>query len=112
MINIERIDAGSADFWARLRQRMDRVGTANLAVSDTVRGILDNIKSRGDAALLEYTNRFDGANAKRVADLEFSAGRLDTALRSIDATQRQALELAAHRLRSYAQRQPLESWSF
>ncbi|MEE8342250.1 MAG: histidinol dehydrogenase [Gammaproteobacteria bacterium] len=112
MIDILRIATGSADFWTQLQARLDWTDGASQAVADTVRDILDDIRSRGDAAVLEYAAGFDGADAKNVADLEVPTQRLDAALQTIDVVQRQALEVAARRLRSYAEHQKVEAWSY
>lgn len=112
MVDILRIATGSPEFWTHLRARLDWADGAGQAVADTVRGILDDIRSRGDVAVLEYATRFDGADAKSVAGLEVSAQRLDAALETIDVAQRQALEVAASRLRSYAEHQKVEAWSY
>src|SRR5205814_4029569 len=73
------------------------------------------VQQRGDAAVLEYTQRFDGLNAASVADLEITRDELQAALAAITPAQRTALEAAAARVRGYHQRQ-LEacgrSWSY
>ena len=74
--------------------------------------IVDDVKRRRDAALLEYTNRFDRVNAASVADLEIGAGEMQRALASLNADQRAALETAAQRIRSFHQRQLTASWSY
>ncbi len=112
MVDILRIATGASDFWTRLQARLDWTDGADQMVADTVRGILDAIRLRGDEAVLEYAASLDGTDAKEVADLEFSTQRLDAALQTIDVTQRQALEVAAHRLRSYAEHQKVETWSY
>ena len=112
MVDILRIATGASDFWARLQARLDWTDGTDQMVADTVRGILDAIRLRGDEAVLEYAASLDGTDAKEVADLEFSTQRLDAALQTIDVTQRQALEVAAHRLRSYAEHQKVETWSY
>src|SRR6185295_10013603 len=77
--------------------------------------ILADVQSRGDAAVLEYTKRFDGVDVSSVSALEISQAELQAALASIPAKQRVALEAAARRVRSYHERQ-LEacgrSWSY
>jgi len=112
MVEIVRIDKQSPDFWARLSERLEWSDAANKAVTEKVRGILDDVRGSGDAALLEYTNRFDRVNANSIADLEFSVQQMDVALEGIESEQRRALEQAASRLRTYAEHQKLESWSY
>src|SRR5205814_9033174 len=85
------------------------------AIEERVAGILADVQQRGDAAVLEYTQRFDGLNAASVADLEITRDELQAALAAITPAQRTALEAAAARVRGYHQRQ-LEacgrSWSY
>jgi histidinol dehydrogenase len=70
------------------------------------------VKSRGDSALLEYSQRFDGLTAASVAALEMPAERLQQAYQEIPAAERDALEQAAARIRAYAGHQKLESWEY
>lgn len=85
------------------------------AIEERVAAILADVKQRGDAAVLEYTRRFDGLEAASVASLELTKQELQAALASIPAAQREALEAAAGRVRRFHERQ-LEacgrSWSY
>lgn len=112
MLNIKRLSTEDADFWTRLEAltAWDDVGEAGVA--ETVREIIVQVRKRGDAALLEYTWRFDRLKVSSVADLEIPAARLQQALEAIPAAQRHALEGAATRLRAYAEHQKLVSWDF
>ena len=112
MPDIQRLNTTQFDFWSRLAELTAWESVADGSVSATVRDILDQVRTRGDDALLEYTRRFDRSKAVKIADLELSAARLHRALDSIPAEQRQALETAAARIRAYAERQTLESWRF
>ncbi|MFZ1325714.1 MAG: histidinol dehydrogenase, partial [Candidatus Contendobacter sp.] len=87
-------------------------GVADERVTATVREILGQVRTRGDDALLEYTHRFDRLDVTKAADLELPVERLQQALAGIPTEQRAALETAAARIRAYAERQKLESWSF
>jgi histidinol dehydrogenase len=82
------------------------------AVFNTVNGILKDVRSRGDAAVVEYTNRFDRMQVQSMAELEIPASRLQQALANITPEQRSALELAAARIKAYAERQKMDSWSY
>jgi histidinol dehydrogenase len=84
----------------------------DLAVNDTVRRVLGDISSRGDAALLEYTAQFDQLEVASAADLEVDQQRLRQALESITAEHSDALEQAAERIREYHQHQLQESWQY
>jgi histidinol dehydrogenase len=70
------------------------------------------VKKRGDAALLDYTRRFDKLKAKSVRGLELPRARLAAALLTLPIPQRDALEAAAERIRVYHQKQPIESWDY
>ncbi|MBK7982746.1 MAG: histidinol dehydrogenase [Candidatus Competibacteraceae bacterium] len=109
---IQRLNTAQPDFWSRLQTLTAWEGVADEAVTATVREILAQVRARGDEALLEFTQRFDRTAAVRAADLEISAARLQRALADIPATQRAALEIAAARIRAYAERQKQDSWSF
>ena len=82
------------------------------AVFNTVNGILKDVRSRGDAAVVEYTNRFDRMSAGSMAELEIPLERLQQALHNITPEQRAALEQAAERIKAYAERQKMDSWSY
>lgn len=81
-------------------------------VHTTVKSILSDIKSQGDAALLEFTRRFDRVEANSVADLEISAERMKAAFEGLSDKERDALVTAADRVRSYHDRQQQNSWTF
>ena len=112
MVDIKRFSAAAKDFWSQLDALLAWESVSDEAVSGTVREIIQAVQQRGDAAVIEYTNRFDRMQAASMADLTLDASRLDTALAEIPSEQRQALEVAAERLRSYHQHQKMESWSY
>ncbi|QQS54436.1 MAG: histidinol dehydrogenase [Candidatus Competibacteraceae bacterium] len=112
MPNIQRLNTADADFWPRLEALTAWEGVADEAVTTVVREILARVRTEGDAALLDYTQRFDRLDAARAADLEIPAERLRQALTALPVERRTALETAAGRIRAYAERQKLESWTF
>ena len=112
MVKIKRLTASSRDFWSQMEALLAWESVSDEAVTTTVREIIDAVKQRGDAAVVEYTNRFDRMQARGMADLVLDESRLGAALESIPVEQRQALEVAAKRLRSYHQHQKMESWSY
>ncbi len=77
-----------------------------------VTDILIDVKKRGDAAVLEYTQKFDRVDASKAEQLELSQDDLQQALKRINPEQREALELAAARVRAYAEHQKMQSWSY
>jgi histidinol dehydrogenase len=109
---MQRLDTRQADFDARLKQLTELQFGLDRQVSETVTAILEDVAQRGDAAVLEYTARFDRLQASSVAELEVSRQRLETALGGIDPVHREALEYAAERIRSYHEHQSQQSWQY
>ena len=112
MSDIQRLNTADPDFWPRLEALTAWEGVADDAVTATVREILVQVRQQGDAALLDYTRRFDHRDLAGAAELEISAARRQQALDGLPAGQRAALINAAARIRAYAERQKLESWTF
>ncbi len=112
MPDITQLDYNDDDFTARLDALLDWDASIDGEIAKTVADILNDVKQRGDAALLEYTNRFDRMQVSDAAALELGQARLQQSLDAIDAVQRDALQQAAERIRAYAERQKMESWSY
>ncbi len=111
-INITQLDTRETDFQQQLDQLLAWEQSTDNAVVITVTEILDDIRKRGDAALLEYTQKFDRVDVSSAAELELSKDDLQGALDAIDSSHREALEHAASRVRAYAEHQKMESWSY
>ncbi|MFA7521507.1 MAG: histidinol dehydrogenase [Halothiobacillaceae bacterium] len=109
---IRRMNARAADFDRQLDELLDWSSVADTQVEDIVRDILADVRRRGDAAVLEHTRRLDRLEIDNAAALELPAERLDQALEAIPTDVREALEFAAGRLRAYAERQKIESWTY
>ena len=104
-----------ADFEARFQQRLHWSADTDAAIEQRVAGILADVRARGDAAVIEYTNRFDGLSASGMAELELKQDELKAAFDGLPEVQREALQAAAARVRRYheAQKQASgESWSY
>ena len=84
---------------------------ADRRIDGAAAAIVDDVRRRGDPALLEYTNRFDRMNAPSVAALEIAPAEMRAALESLPVADRAALETAARRIQSFHERQRGESWS-
>ena len=112
MVTLTRLDSTQPDFQARLARLLQFDDAADAAIEQTVAGILHDVKTRGDAAVLEYTERFDRLPAASLASLEVNASQLQAALAQLPADTRQALEAAADRVRRYHEKQTLASWSY
>lgn len=109
---IARLDSRQADFNQRLDQLLAWESVSDTRVAEVVADILAQVKARGDAAVVEYTNRFDRRSAGSLADLVVAPAQLQAALTQISAEQRQALEAAAERVRQYHQHQLQSSWRY
>ncbi len=109
---ITRLDASQTDFDQRLDELLAWESVSDTRVAAVVDEILHQVKTRGDAAVLEYTNKFDRRSAQVMADLVISPERLQAALTQITPEQRQALETAAERIRAYHQHQLQSSWRY
>ncbi len=109
---ITRLSRSDPDFMARLDRLLAWESVSDETVFNTVHGIIDDVRRRGDAALIEYTNRFDRLQVASMDELILPQERLHQALESIGKSEREALETAAARLRSYAGHQKMESWSY
>lgn len=107
-----RLDTASTDFWPALDRLLARGEAADLQVETVVRDIIAQVRARGDAALLEYTARFDHLTLADAGALHVPVARLKEAVDRLPATQRTALEAAAARIRDYHARQKIESWSY
>ncbi|MBI2779217.1 MAG: histidinol dehydrogenase [Gammaproteobacteria bacterium] len=112
MVDIQRLNTTQAEFWTQLEQRLAWESVSDEAVTRTVRDILSDVRKRGDAAVIEYTNRFDRMSAAHFDELEIPQTSLRQALGRIPGAQREALEFAVSRLRAYHAYQKQESWSY
>jgi histidinol dehydrogenase len=107
-----RLSTSAPGFDAELAA-LTRYETAqDASVEAAVRAIIAEVRSRGDAALLEYTRRFDGVQAGSMFELEIPRVDLDAALAGLEAEQAEALREAAARVRRYHERQLAESWQY
>ena len=109
------LSTAQADFEAAFKARLHWSADTDSAIEQRVADILADVKLRGDAAVLTYTQRFDGLNAPDMAALELSQAELKSACEGLPAAQREALESAAARVRSYHEAQKKasgESWSY
>ncbi|MDE2310034.1 MAG: histidinol dehydrogenase, partial [Betaproteobacteria bacterium] len=111
-MNIKRLSTRQADFDAQLSELLAFEATADEKLEATVASILANVKQRGDAALLEYTRRFDRLDVSGAAALELPQTELHAAFEGLPAAQRTALEQAAQRVTAYHQKQLQSSWNY
>lgn len=111
-INIRQLNTRQADFWQQLDQILAWDSVSDDKVAQTVREIIQAVRTRGDAAVVEYTNRFDRMQVKSMAELEIPVARMQQALTAIPSTTREALQQAADRVRRYHEHQLQQSWSY
>lgn len=110
-----RLSTQSVDFDQAFQAKLQWSAQADAAIEQRVSDILQDVRARGDAAVLEYTARFDGLAAQSVAELEIGSDELESAFERLPHPERQALAAAANRVRRYheAQRKACgESWSY
>jgi len=109
---ITRLDTNQSDFKQRLDDLLAWESVSDTRVAGVVDDIIQQVKNRGDAAVLEFTNKFDRRSAQTMNDLVITAEQLQSALAEISPAQRQALETAAQRIRSYHEYQLQASWQY
>ena len=109
---IRRLDARDPEFLSTLDALLAFEGGADARIDAAVTEILQAVRTTGDAAVLEYTRRFDHVEAKSMAALELPRAELAAALDGLSVEQREALRIAADRVRLYHERQRLESWDY
>ncbi len=111
-MKIRRLSTKDSTFDADLKALLAFETAQDDSIDVVVANILKDVKNRGDAAVLEYTNRFDKTSASHLSELEISQADLQAALNSLPTDQRQALQAAADRVRSYHEKQVMQSWSY
>ncbi|MEK7717390.1 MAG: histidinol dehydrogenase [Pseudomonadota bacterium] len=103
-----RADGFAADF----ERLLDRARAIDPKIETTVQDIVADVRARGDAAVVEYTRRFDRREVDSVAELEVSRARLREMSRAVTKEQYEALANAAERIRAYHERQRTDSWTY
>ncbi|MBX3611742.1 MAG: histidinol dehydrogenase [Hydrogenophaga sp.] len=110
-----RLSTAQPDFEARFAERLHWSSETDHAIEQRVADILADVKQRGDAAVLDYTARFDGLQAASMGELELTQADFKSAFDALPAAQREALQNAAARVRRYHEAQKKangESWSY
>jgi histidinol dehydrogenase len=111
-VKLRRLSSREAGFGAALAALTRYEAAQDDAVESTVRAIVADVRARGDAALIEYTRRFDRATADSVAALEIPRAEMEAALAALPEARVQALRAAAARVRRYHERQLAQSWQY
>ncbi len=110
-MKVRLLSTSDAGFDAAFAQLVAVDTAADRRIDEAAAAIVDDVRRRGDAALLEYTNRFDRMSAPSVAALEIVAADMSLALESLPLQDRAALEAAARRIQSFHEKQRGESWT-
>ena len=109
---IRRLSTREPDFLSTLDTLLAFDNSTDESIERTVAEILANVRTLGNAAVLDYTRRFDHLDAKSMIDLELPKDQLKAAFDGLPAEQRAALEAAAARVRAYHEKQTLASWEY
>ena len=112
MTSVRRLDTGHPDFEVQLQALLAFENAHDPAVESVVGGILEDVKARGDEALLEYTRRYDRMSVPNAARLEIPRPELQRALNALSPAQREAMAAAERRVRTYHEKQLARSWSY
>ncbi len=110
-----RLSSAASTFEADFKARLHWSADTDAAIEQRVADILADVQTRGDAAVLDYTARFDGLEVAHMAALELTQAELKAAFEAIPTAQRDALQAAARRVRTYHEAQKKangESWSY
>ena len=109
---IAQLTSTSADFNKKLDALLAWESVSNTDVANTVDEVIANIRTQGDQALIDYTNKFDNMSAQSMSELVIEADALKQAFETLDPKEQNALQIAADRVRNYHQRQVQETWSY
>ncbi|MDE2149567.1 MAG: histidinol dehydrogenase [Gammaproteobacteria bacterium] len=111
-LKLRRLDAAAAAFEGDFSRLLDRAPADLAGVNAAVDDVILAVRSRGDQALIEYAARFDRHRVEAAADFELPRARLAQAWGNLDPDLRQVLDIAARRIRDYAERQRPEDWEY
>ncbi|HZJ96488.1 MAG TPA: histidinol dehydrogenase [Oligella sp.] len=109
---INRLNSSEQGFAEQLAQLLAYDETQDSQIESAVSEILTNVRQHGDAAVVEYSRKFDGVSAESMTQLEVSKEACEAALASLPAEQRDALTKAAERIRAYHERQKSAGWTY
>ena len=111
-LKISRLDSRAPDFERALSRMLNRSLLGKPELNAVVYDIIEAVRSRGDAAVLEYTNRFDHFDAKDMPSLTVSREQMAISLARLPQSQAEALRAAAQRIRDYHEIQKTDSWQY
>ncbi|MBT7689354.1 MAG: histidinol dehydrogenase [Nitrosomonadales bacterium] len=111
-MDIKRQYSTDKNFFCDLKKNLVHDSDGNTQIEQTTRAIVNEIKKRGDRALIEFTANLDQFTVSSVAEMEISKARLTEAFENIPKKTKENLKLAAERIRDYHLRQKSESWNY
>jgi histidinol dehydrogenase len=109
---IKRLSTSDSDFIPTLDKLVAWNTVSDATIESRVAEIIQQVRSKGDQALVEYSNQFDHRTLKSAEEFYVSTEALQQALESIDTKTREALEAAAARITEYHKHQSHESWQY
>ncbi len=112
MVELRRLDSSAPGFDAALARLTAVESNEDAGVESAVAAILADVRARGDAAVLDYTSRFDRVDAPNIAALAIPAAELSAAFDTLATHERDALSTSAARIRAFHERQRADSWTF
>ncbi len=111
-LTITKLDTASVDFDQQLQHLLALDEADDLDIQQRVLAIIADVRKNGDKAVIDYTNRFDQRNITQSCELELSKEALKSAWEQLPPEQAQALQIAADRIRAYAEHQKIQSWQY
>ena len=115
-VKVKRLNSKDAGFKETLLSSLSLPMADDEAIDAVVVKVLAQVKANGDAAVLDFTKQFDRLDVPRVAELEISRKELEGAYQGLSAEQKNALDIAAQRVRAYHEKQKIEagchSWEY
>jgi len=109
---ITKLSSQQRDFNTQLSSLLSWESVSNKDVEKTVEEIINTIRSKGDKALIDYSIKFDGIKAKSMADLMISQEELEKSFNDLSDKQKNAITIAAERVKAYHLKQNLQTWSY
>ena len=111
-MKIQRLCVKDSDFAMQLDKLLAWESVSDKNVATVVEEVLAAVRLRGDAALVEFSNRFDRRSVKTISELKVAPAQLQQSLKKISVEQRNALEQAAVRIRAFHEKQRADSWQY
>ena len=109
---ITHLNSSDSNFQTQLKQLLAFEESSDHEIHQRVLDIISNVRTKGDQAVLDYTNQFDQCSITEASEMELSQAQLKSAWDSLPKDKAEALKTAANRVRCYAEKQKIESWQY